>query len=219
MRYLIAVGLVCSLFSLISCKTELQKNVLPYYGNFENVYSTVDGKQVVDSIYPTIPAFSYLNQDSIMVKSTVMKGKVWIADFFFSTCPSICPTMTTQMKRLNIMTDDINEQLQYMSFSINPNYDQPHILQRYIKLHGIEADNWHFFTGDEDKTHKLGIENFMVFAEASEEAPGGYAHSESFVLVDREGYVRGVYMGTDTEQVNRLEKDLRKLLKYEYGVE
>jgi protein SCO1/2 len=219
MRILYALGLVCYVLFMMSCKPELKKNVLPYYGNFETEYSTVDGKQVIDSIYPTIPAFSYLNQDSIMVKSADMKGKVWIADFFFSTCPTICPTMTTQMKRLNTMTDDLNEHLQFMSFSINPDYDQPSILRRYIKLHGIEAENWHFFTGDEAKTHKLGIDNFLIFADSDDEAPGGYAHADSFVLVDRDGYVRGVYRGTDTDEVNRMEADLRNLLKYEYGVE
>ena len=97
--------------------------------------------------------------------------------------------------------------------------DQPSVLRAYIKKHGITATNWQFLTGNEAKTHDLGVNYFMVHAQADATAAGGYAHSDAFTLVDREGYVRGVYVGTDTEQVNQMEKDIRKLLKYEYGVE
>jgi len=202
-----------------SCGEEEKVRVLPLMGQFDVVYKTVDGVEVADTVYPTIPSFTYLNQDSTVVTSESMKGKVWVADFFFSTCPTICPTMTTQMKRLQAMTKDLEDDLQFISFSINPRYDQPSVLRRYIKHHGIEADNWEFLTGDEAATHELGVKSFLVHAEADEEAEGGYAHSPAFTLVDKEGIVRGVYIGTDTEDVNRLEEDLRKLLKHEYGVD
>ena len=85
--------------------------------------------------------------------------------------------------------------------------------------HGIEATNWNFLTGNEAETHALGVDYFLVHAASDENSPGGYAHSPAFVLVDQEGYVRGVYIGTDTKEVDKLEKDLRKLLSVEYGVE
>ena len=211
------VVVVIALLVLVACSAK-KKRVLPMVGNFDIEYKTVDGKEVADTIYPTIPAFEYLNQDSALVKSGDMKGKIWVADFFFSTCPTICPVMTTQMKRLNAMTEDLSEHIQFISFSINPDHDQPHVLKRYKEHYGIQAKNWQFFTGDEAETHLLGVTYFMVHANADEEAPGGYAHSPAFTLVDKEGYVRGVYIGTDTEQVDQLEKDIRKLLKYEYDV-
>jgi len=213
------IGVLCLLVLCLSCSDEKQKSDLPYLGNFDVEYSSVDGVKVTDTIYPTIPSFAYTNQHGKTVKSSDMKGKVWVADFFFSTCPTICPIMTKQMKRLNTMTDDINEHIQYLSFSINPEYDQPEILTKYIEHHGIEAANWNFLTGNEAETHALGVDNFLVHAESDENSPGGYAHSPAFVLVDQEGYVRGVYVGTDPIEVNRLEKDLRKLLSIEYGVE
>lgn len=206
---------------LISCKSDTEKvYVLDRFGQFDVEYKTVDGVEIADTIYPKIPSFSYLNQDSTVTTSKSMKGKIWVADFFFTTCPTICPTMTTQMKRLQAMTKDLANDVQFISFSINPKYDQPSILRRYIKHHGITAKNWQFLTGDEAETHELGINSFLVHVTSSDdEADGGYAHSPAFTLVDKEGIVRGVYIGTDTKDVNRLEKDIRKLLKHEYGIE
>jgi protein SCO1 len=204
------------LFIIFSC-SEKEIKKLPYIGNFDVEYKTVDGKEVADTIYPKIPSFSYLNQDSILINSESMKGKVWIADFFFTSCPTICPKMTSQMKRLSVLTKDLEEYVQFISFSINPKYDSPSILKKYIKTYGITSKNWYFFTGDEEKTHELGVNYFNVFANKDIESEGGYAHSPAFVLVDTEGYVRGVYVGTETEQVDLLHKDLRKLLKYEYN--
>ena len=207
------------LFILLSCNhSEKKVRVLPYVGNFDIVYSMVNGKEVADTVYPKMIDFSYFNQDSLVVKSADMKGKIWIADFFFTSCPTICPKMTEQMKRLNGMTKDINEHIQYISFSINPKYDTPEQLRKYIQVHKIKAKNWQFFTGNEARTHDLGINNFQIFAGQDASAAGGYAHTGAFALVDKEGYVRGVYLGTDPKEVNKLEIDLRKLLKYEYSV-
>lgn len=207
---------------IASCESatpEIKPRALPYAGNYNIVVSETDGVQSTDTIYPKIPSFQYLNQDSVMIKSSSMKGKVWIANFFFSNCPSICPPMTSQMKRLNILTNDINKYLQFMSFSIDPTRDNPTRLRAYIKENGIEAYNWYFFTGDEAKTHRLGVDNFLVHAASSNLAPGGFAHSDGLVLVDREGYVRGIYHGTSTSEVDQLNKDIRKLLSIEYGID
>jgi len=207
------------LLTLLSCnQSEKKVSVLPYVGNFDIVYSMVNGKEVADTVYPKMIDFSYFNQDSLVVKSADMKGKIWIADFFFTSCPTICPKMTEQMKRLNGMTKDINEHIQYISFSINPKYDTPEQLRKYIQVHKIKAKNWQFFTGNEARTHDLGINNFQIFAGQDASAAGGYAHTGAFALVDKEGYVRGVYLGTDPKEVNKLEIDLRKLLKYEYSI-
>ena len=207
------------LLVFFSCNNSVKKiRVLPIVGNFDIVYSMIDGKEVSDTIFPKMVDFSYLNQDSILIKSTDMKGKIWIADFMFTSCPTICPKMTEQMKRLSGMTKDLSDHIQFMSFSINPKHDSPSQLKKYIEAHKITSSNWYFFTGNETKTHDLGINNFQIFAGQDASAAGGYAHTAAFALVDKEGYVRGVYMGTDTKEVNKLEKDIRKLLKYEYSI-
>ena len=209
--------LLASWIIIASCTEQKKVRVLPIVGNYDVEYDTIDGKEVADTIYPKIPNFTYLNQDSIQITSSAMKGKVWIADFFFTSCPSICPKMTSQMKRLAILTKDLDKHIQFISFSINPSYDGPSKLRAYRKHYGITAKNWQFLTGDEEATHALGVDYFQVFANKDIESAGGYAHSPAFVLVDKEGYVRGVYIGTDTKQVNFLQKDVRKLLAYEYN--
>jgi protein SCO1/2 len=209
--------LLVSWIVIASCTEQKKVRVLPIVGNYDVEYDTIDGKELTDTIYPKIPYFTYLNQDSIQITSSTMKGKVWIADFFFTSCPSICPKMTSQMKRLSILTKDLEKHIQFISFSINPSYDGPSKLRAYRKHYGITAKNWEFLTGDEEATHALGVDYFQVFANKDIESAGGYAHSPAFVLVDKEGYVRGVYIGTDTKQVNFLQKDVRKLLAYEYN--
>ena len=209
--------LLVSWIVIASCTEQKKVRVLPIVGNYDVEYDTIDGKEVADTIYPKIPNFTYLNQDSMQITSSAMKGKVWIADFFFTSCPSICPKMTSQMKRLAILTKDLDKHIQFISFSINPTYDGPSKLRAYRKHYGITAKNWQFLTGDEEATHALGVDYFQVFANKDIESAGGYAHSPAFVLVDKEGYVRGVYIGTDTKQVDLLQKDVRKLLAYEYN--
>ena len=205
-------------FILVSCSAiNEKKHVLPFIGNYDIEYKLIDGKEVSDTVYPTIPYFYFLNDDSVIVKSTEMEGKVWVVDFFFTTCPTICPTMTKNMQKLNAATKDLHDDLQFISISINPQHDTPSILKRYREHYKATASNWQFFTGKEAETHQLGIENFQIFAGRDEESEGGYAHSGAFTLVDKEGFVRGVYLGTDEKQVIQLEKDIRKLLKVEYG--
>ena len=208
--------LLFSWIVVVSCTEQKKVRVLPIVGNYDVEYDTIDGKEITDTIYPKVPYFTYLNQDSIKINSTKLKGKVWIADFFFTSCPTICPKMTSQMKRLAFLTKDLEKYIQFISFSINPSYDTPYRLKEYRKHYGINAKNWQFFTGNESATHDLGVNYFQVFANKDIESAGGYAHSPAFVLVDKEGYVRGVYIGTDTKQVDLLHKDVRKLLAYEY---
>lgn len=207
------------LLVLFSCQEEEKPRALPYFGNYDILTYDNNGIKEVDTVYPKIPHFEFLNQDSLRVTNASFKGKVWIANFFFTSCPSICPPMMAQMKRLHKKTEDVASNLQFISFSIDPNHDQPGILRAYIKNNGIDTKNWSLLTGDEQKTHYLGVHHFMVHAKKDPMAAGGFAHSDGMVLVDKEGYVRGIYLGTQTDQVDQLNKDLRKLLSIEYGID
>lgn len=211
--------LFIALLFLAACTPKKKERVLPFIGNFDIEYKLVDGVEVADTVYPKIPFFTFKNQNGKKVKSTDFKGKVWVAEFFFTSCPTICPSMTRNMISLQQSTRDLKKEIQFMSFTINPDFDQPKVLKRYSKHYGVDESNWVFLTGDEEETHFLGIENFKTFAGRDEEEAGGFAHSGAFTLVDKEGYVRGVYLGTDKKQVKQLEEDLRKLLKYEYDIE
>lgn len=210
---------IVALLTLVLSACSEDYTPLPKVGNFDVEYKTVDGKEVTDTIWPKMVDFMYWNQDSVLVHSKQMKDKIWVADFFFTSCPTICPKMTKQMKRLNEELSDLSESIQFMSFSINPKKDKPSVFRKYIKKHKITAKNWHFFTGDEAKTHELGINNFQIFAGEDAASAGGYAHSPAFTLVDKEGYVRGVYVGTEPTEVDQMAKDIRSLLKHEYGID
>jgi protein SCO1/2 len=209
--------------TLIACESE-KKRVLPIIGNYDLTYRKVEGQTVVDTIYPKIPTFRFLNEDSVWVTNKDFKNKIWIAEFFFATCPTICPIMNSQLKNLNKETASVKKHIQFLSFTINPTNDVPSVLKIYRKKHGITAKNWAFLTGDEAETHRLGIENFQTFAGRDEEAEGGYAHSGSFTLVDKSGYVRGVYAVTNFDgsvnkkEYKRLKEDIFKLLEYEYDI-
>jgi protein SCO1/2 len=204
----------------VSCsQTELQqKRVLPILGNSDVTYKTVNGETIADTIYPKVPAFKMLNQDSVMTSSKQLKGKIWIADFFFTSCSTICPGMTAKMKTLQEKIKDLSKYVQFISFSIDPEKDQPNILRKYIATYAIDDRNWVFLSGNETETHRLGVEHFFIHAISDPEAVDGFAHSEAFSLVDKKGYVRGVYNIQNPQELKRLEKELRLLLKEEYGI-
>jgi len=165
----------------------------------------------------------FLNQDSISVKSETYKGKIWVAEFFFASCPTICPIMNREMKLLQDFYQKSlpNNPLQFLSFSIDPSHDTPSVLNNHKNQLCESCPNWDFLTGEEEKTHSLGIRDFKVFAGKDEEAQGGYAHSGAFSLVDKKGFVRGVYNITDfngladKKEVLRLKSDINKLMKHE----
>lgn len=212
----------CMVASFMAC-SESTERVLPIIGNYDLEYKNVDGKEIVDTIFPTIPPFRFLNEDSVWVTNEDFKGKVWIAEFFFASCPTICPEMNQQMKRFAEETKSFSNEYQILSFTINPDDDTPSVLKNYKKGHQIKNKNWAFLTGiPEDDVHQLGIENFKTFAGRDEESEGGYAHSGAFTLVDRNGYVRGVYAITNydstvnEEEYQRLISEIKKLLIYEY---
>jgi protein SCO1 len=203
-----------------ACET---KRTLPKLGNVDLEKKVVAGKTIYDSVFQKIPFFKFLNEDSILVSNRDFKNKIWIAEFFFASCPTICPIMNLQLKKLNEETSDLKNHIQFLSFTIDPKTDTPSGLKNYKKRYGINSENWSFLTGKEAETHTLGINNFLTFAGKDEEAEGGYAHSGSFTLVDKEGIVRGVYevvnfdLSVNKNEYKRLKQDIFDLLKYEYN--
>ncbi|MFM7566178.1 MAG: SCO family protein [Flavobacteriales bacterium] len=218
------VSILWLLFWMISCNQSDQKPLggktktngkLPYLGNPEVIVSTRNGREYMDTIYPKIPSFSFFSQDSIRVTRDSFREKIWVVEFFFARCPTVCPVMNKQMKRLHKELEtqhpEIAKKLQILSFSIDPKHDTPSVLRNYRSSYGISARNWTMLTGDEELTHRLGIKHFLVFAGKDDNAAGNYAHSGAFTLVDTKGYVRGVYQITDNE-LNVNEQEYQKLV-------
>lgn len=166
---------------------------------------------VTDTTQHYIPEFSFANQNGQMVGSQDMQGKVTIVDFFFTSCPSICPVMSKEMERVNDMFRE-EDRVKILSISIDPEYDTPKILQEYANDHGAQAGKWDFLSGDKLETYQLARCGFVLPTIDGMGVPDDFVHSDKFVLIDEQGRIRGYYSGTNREDVDLLLLETKILL-------
>ena len=180
---------------------------LPYIGQH-------DVNEKGDSVYHAIPDFKFVNQDGDTLTQDAFKGKIYIGDFFFTSCPTICPVMKTQMLRIYEKFKD-NPELGILSHTIDPRHDSVAVLKAYREKLGINTNQWQFVTGEQEKIYEIAQKSYMVSAMEDKEAvdEGGFVHIGAFVLVDKNRNIRGVYDGTKEKEVNRLIKDIELLLQ------
>lgn len=198
---------------LSSCanSSQSQQDTLPILGSREPVSSMVDGREVVDTVYHKIPEFSFLNQDSIMISQDFFSEGIYIANFFFTHCPSICPTMQRNLLKVYQQYHG-DPRVKFLSHSIDFKYDSPEVLKNYSQKLGVDNDQWQFVTGS--KKDIYGIADFyMVYAKEDSTVPGGYDHSGYTLLIDKDRHIRGAYDGTSDDQIQLLLKELEILLK------
>jgi protein SCO1/2 len=184
---------------------------LPILGNREPVERIVDGKTIVDTIYQTIQPFSYFNQDSISVTEKDFDGKIYVADFFFTSCNSICPIMHRNMLDVYKKFKD-NPKVKFLSHSIDIKYDLPSRLKIYATKLGLEGNQWEFVHGSRDSIFNIAAKNYLVSAFEDSSDPQGLVHQGWFILVDTKKQLRGAYDGTKADQVKLLMEDMDKLL-------
>jgi protein SCO1/2 len=165
-----------------------------------------------DTVYHQIPSFHFLNQDSVFVSEKDVEGKVYVADFFFTTCPTICPKMKTQMLRIYERYKD-RDDVRIISHSIDPDFDTPNVLKDYATRLQVKAPKWNLLTGDKAAIYQLGQKSYLVSAQEDPNEAGGFVHSGAFILVDKNRHVRGIYDGTVEAEVNHLLEDMEILLK------
>ena len=171
----------------------------------------VDDNQ--DTVYHSIADFAFVNQIGDTIRKEDMAGKIYVADFFFTTCPTICPVMKKEMLRVYEQFKG-EPNFRILSHSIDPTHDTQAVLKDYAEKLGVpDAATWNFLTGDQEKIFEIGQTSYMTTTMADDMEPGGFLHSGAFLLVDQHGRIRGVYDGTKTEQVDRLLADIPKLLK------
>ncbi|MGB3588238.1 MAG: SCO family protein [Tunicatimonas sp.] len=211
MKNLITITTIClSISGIYSCSAPSSQEAatLPIYG--ERYYDA----QLQDTVYHQIANFAFVNQDSSKITPATFEDKIYVADFFFTSCPTICPIMKKEMLRVYEEFKD-NEQVAILSHTIDPEYDTVGLLHDYAQRLGVDSDTWHFVTGNKDEIFDIGLKSYMVTAMEDEEAPGGRIHSGAFILVDKQRRIRGTYDGTVTEQVDVLINDIRRLLQKE----
>ena len=180
-----------------------------------------------------VPPFALLNQDSMLITDRDYLGKVYVAEFFFTTCPTICPIMNKNLVQLQEEFRQF-EDFGVASFTINPQYDTPRVLKEYAETYGVTDMDWHLLTGDAEQIYELANAGFNIFAQEMPDVPGGFEHSGLFALIDRDGYIRSrkdpygnpiiYYRGMisedaganaqgETEQISILKEDILKLLE------
>lgn len=202
MKKLIPVILFCiATVSIISCDSSSRK--LPIMGERDFVNG--------DSVYHTIPDFSFVNQDSSIITNKTYEGKIYVADFFFTTCPTICPVMKKQMLRVYEKYKE-NPKVGILSHTIDPRHDSVKVLKEYASQLGISGKMWNFVTGEKAKIYEIGEKSYYVTAGEDSTAAGGIIHSGAFILVDTKRRVRGIYDGTKETDVTKLIKDMEVLL-------
>ena len=174
-----------------------------------------------------VPSFLMLNQDSLMISNEDFVGKVFLVEFFFTRCPTICPIMNKNMK---ILDDQFGERADFgiASFTIDPENDQPHILKKYAEDYNVKSQNWHFLTDKKSNVYELANSGFSIFAGINPAVAGGFEHQGYFALIDKRGYIRSrvdqfenpivYYSGLDREDqeqqgVDMLLEDVALLLK------
>lgn len=210
MKFSIKTVLTAAILFIAACSFENNKK-LPILGSREPIEKVVDGKTIVDTIYQTIPSFSFLNQDSAVVTDKDFDGKIYVSDFFFTSCPSICPIMHRNMLKIYKEFKG-NPEVKILSHSIDSKYDTPSVLKKYADKLGVEGTQWEFVHGSRDSVYTIAEKNYLVAVGEDNTAPGGFIHQGWFVLVDKDKRLRGAYDGTQEEQVEQLINDMHILL-------
>lgn len=163
----------------------------------------------------TIGKFSFLDQDGNTVTQEDVRGKVYVVEYFFTTCGTICPKMNKQMQRVHKAYKG-NKNVNILSFTVDPKTDTVEQMKRYATQHGADASQWHFLTGNKDSLYRLARTSFFVLKPAEAENQGDvgsdFIHTNNFVLVDKQMRIRGYYDGTSAKEVDKLIHDIDHLL-------
>jgi protein SCO1/2 len=180
----------------------------------------------MDNEKKKVPDFVFLNQDSLFIGNEDFLGKVFVVEFFFTSCPSICIEMNKNMKILDKEFGE-REDFGIASFTIDPNHDTPKVLKEYAELLEIKSQNWHFLTGDIADIYDLSNSGFNIFSFINQDIAGGFEHQGFFALIDQNGYIRSrdngmgspivYYLGiednnSDEQGIDMIKEDILKLL-------
>lgn len=193
-----------------ACVKGPESRELPIMGKEEVLVMNTDGEEEIDTIVKIMDDFSFLDQEGTTVTEYDVKGKVYVVDFFFTSCPTICPKMKAQMLRVYEEYES-TDNVAFLSHSIDTYNDSVPVLNAYAKKMGIKASKWHLLTGEKEAIFNMA-ERYMISAEEDPNAPGGFIHSGAFILLDKQHRLRAYYDGVNPEQVDQLIVDIETLL-------
>lgn len=203
MRSVLRNKAIVLLLALAACHSGNEhKLLLPVIGE-----KKFNGK---DTLYHTVQGFTLTDQTGAKVTDQTVKDKIYVANFFFVSCQSICPEMSSNLK--DVQAAFLNDpDVLILSHSVNPLHDTVEVLARYGAMYGANPSKWHLLTGDKKAIYDLAKESYLSNAIEDDGTPEGFLHSELFMLVDKHRRLRGMYDGTDKAQVKKLVEDIRTL--------
>ncbi len=213
----VLIALMIPLVSYFIVKTKSENNILMprHYLPDSIISNTERGKRVSDTIWHTISNISLTNQDGMKVTWDSLRGKIVIADFFFTRCPTICPGMTENMKRLansihngKRVGDKTNKLVHFLSISIDPERDSVERLKYWANRFQINPETWWLLTGDRKQIYDFALKEIKLQMIDGEGVDSNFVHSDKFVLIDSNRHVRGYYDGLDTADLANLSRDL-----------
>lgn len=201
---------VAIITSLISCRQSSEKKL--------HIYSPSDmDARVVDknlrdiSENHTIADFKLINQNGETITQDHYKNKIYVADFFFTRCQTICPIMTNNMAKIQEVFVD-NDNIKFLSLSVTPEIDSIQVLREYANKKGVIDSKWNITTGDKKHIYELARKSYFAVTDEGDGGLQDFIHTTNFVLVDKKKRIRGIYDGTNDDEVQRLIKDIRILL-------
>ncbi len=206
---ILSIIIVSIIYSLLK-----PKRVLPIYQpsqvNSEMVDTTIQYKKK----YHTIADFSFTNQNGKTITQDDYKDKIYVADFFFTTCQTICPIMTKNMHEVQKRTITDND-IMFLSHTITPEIDNVAQLKRYADEKGVNASKWNLVTGNKKQIYELARKSYLAVKDNGDGGPFDMIHTENFILIDKARQIRGFYDGTNPEEIDRLMEDI-KILEASY---
>lgn len=193
-----------------------KKIPLPILNPIDLNSEMVDSSLLSLGLGHTIGKFSFSNQEGKVISEKDVKNKVFVAEYFFTTCGTICPQMNLQMQRVQKAFEG-NNNFKILSFTVNPEIDTVAQMKMYAQSHGAIPNQWHFLTGSKTDLYNLARKSFFVLKPAESQnlgdANSDFIHTDNFVLIDQKMRIRGYYEGTSSQQVDKLIKDIDQLLE------
>lgn len=183
------------------------------------INKVVGGKSVTDTVWHKVPNITLTNQLGASVSLDDLKDKILVVSFFFTRCPSICPTLTNNMKTLQdaFKIKDPRRRIDtpfvhFLSFSVDPVRDSVTALKKYADRYGVNSDVWWLLTGDKDSIYNFAIGEMKLATQDGGEVDSNFIHTERFVLIDKERVIRGYYNGLDSASMSKLAEDFTILM-------
>lgn len=187
----------------------------PYYGPHDVIQVEENVVSRLDTTYYTVPKFSFTNHKGTEVSHKNYEGHIFVADFFFSNCPSICPILSSQLARVQdkLIQDSLLGTVMLISHTVDPRRDTLEALDAYAERLGAQLPYWNFVTGDPGDLYYQAEQGYLVTAFESDTAAGGFFHTDQFALIDDKMRIRGYYDGTSTSEVDSMYTDIKRLLQ------